>query len=51
MTRHKLVEIDDSDIHRLKKYGVVPFDNNVTVRYVKDKIHPLIEINGGLIYE
>jgi hypothetical protein len=49
MTRRKTVCIDDSDIHKMKKYGVVSFDSNVTIKYVKEKICPGIEVTGGII--
>jgi hypothetical protein len=48
MPRHKTIDIDDSDIHAIKKYGIIFYDN-VTVRYVKEKFNPVIEVRGGVV--
>ncbi|HUT00423.1 MAG TPA: hypothetical protein VMY59_08915 [Candidatus Thermoplasmatota archaeon] len=49
MSKKQVVCIDDSDIHKLRKYGCVTFGYNVTVKYVKDKVSSPIAVIGGMI--
>jgi predicted transcriptional regulator len=49
MSKKQVVEIDDSDIHKLRKYGVISFGYNVTLKYVKAKLSRSIEVVGGVI--
>jgi hypothetical protein len=46
MAKKQQVCIDDSDIHKLKKYGVISFGYTVTLKYVKDKINNQVVIHG-----
>lgn len=45
MSKKQVISVDDSDIHKLKKYGVTTL-YNVTIKYVKDKIEPGVVIHG-----
>lgn len=49
MSKKQVVCIDDSDIQDLRKYGVVSFGYNVTVKYVKEKVSSPIIVKGGVI--
>jgi hypothetical protein len=49
MSKKQVVCIDDSDIHKLRKYGVVHFGYTVTVKYVKEKASSPIIVHGGII--
>lgn len=48
MSKKRIIRIDDSDLHKIKKYGASTF-SNVTIQLVKDKIHPAVEVHGGII--
>jgi hypothetical protein len=47
MSKKQVVEIDDSDIHKLRKYGVISFGYNLTLKYTTAKLSRQIQVIGG----
>lgn len=48
MSKKRIIRIDELDIHKIKKYGSSTF-SNITIQLVPEKIHPCIEVHGGVI--
>lgn len=48
MSRKRVIKIDKSDLRKIEKYGVSTF-SNVVIQLVPERLHPGIEVHGGVI--
>jgi hypothetical protein len=48
MSKKRVIKIDKSDLYKIQKYGSSTF-SNVVIQLVPEKLHPVIEVHGGVI--